>query len=123
MVVKVLVVDDDETILNTFVDLLESFNIKVVGTATNGKQAVEQYTLLRPDVVFLDIMMPEYDGHYGLEQIRKLDSNSNVVMVTGAGNEEIEKLDRLNPSAIVHKPYQMCTILHVLKEELCLKVD
>ncbi|KER06340.1 Stage 0 sporulation protein A [Marine Group I thaumarchaeote SCGC AAA799-E16] len=123
MVIQVLVVDDGETILNTFVDLLEAYKINVVGTAKNGEDAVEQFKKLSPDVTFLDIMMPEFDGHYALQEIRSISKTANVIMVTGGGDEEIEKLSKFNPSYVIHKPFQMCTLLHVLKNELKLEID
>ena len=59
---------------------------------------------------------------YGLEHIRKIDSDAKVVMISGVGHEEMERIDKLKPLAIIHKPFQMLTILHILKEELCLEV-
>jgi len=122
MVLKALVVDDDELILQTIVDLFEVNNIKVVGTAENGKEAVEKFESLKPDVVFLDMMMPEFDGAYGLEHIRKIDSEANVVIISGAGHAEMDRINEFNPSAVIHKPFKMSTILHTLKEKLYLKV-
>ena len=123
MPIRVLAADDDENILNTFVELLEIYKINVVGTAKNGKEAVEQFQKLSPDVTFLDIMMPEFDGHYALQEIRRIDKTANVIMITGGGDEEIDKLSKFNPSYVLHKPFQMCTLLHVLKNELKLEID
>jgi DNA-binding response OmpR family regulator len=123
MSIKALVVDDDESVLQTFVDLLDTFKIQVVGTAKNGKEAVDQFQKLCPDVTFLDIMMPEFDGHYALKEIRATHEQANVIMVTGGGDEEIDKLSEFNPTYVIHKPFQVCTILHVLKNELKLEIE
>ena len=72
MTIQALVVDDDQNVLNTFVDLLEICKIDVIGTAKNGKEAIEQFKKSTPDLVFLDIMMPEFDGRYALKEIRNL---------------------------------------------------
>jgi len=123
MVVNVLVVDDDEHIVELFVELLELYKINVVGTAKNGKDAVEQYKALRPDVVFLDVMMPEYDGIFALHHIRELNPDANVIMVTANTLDEIQKMGKIKPSGFVSKPFDMSTILHILNEELHLKVE
>lgn len=123
MTIRVLVADDDELILETFVDLLETNNIKVLGTATNGKEAVEKFNELKPDVVFLDIMMPEFDGAYGLEHIREIEPESNVIMISGAGYEEMDRIAKFQPSAVISKPFQMISILHILREELRLEIE
>lgn len=122
MTIKALVVDDEEDIVNTFTELLEIYKINVVGTAKNGKEAVEQFKKLRPNVTFLDIMMPVFDGSYALKEIRMVDKSAIVVLVTGGGPEDIDQLSELNPSAIIHKPYQIPTLMHVLKDELKLEV-
>ncbi|QDI88569.1 response regulator [Candidatus Nitrosopumilus sp. SW] len=123
MSINALVVDDDDMILKTFVELLQVYNINVVGTAKNGYEAVEQFKKLSPDVTFLDIMMPEFDGHYALREIRMIHESAHVVMVTGGADEEIDKLSKFNPSYVIHKPFQICTLLHVLKNELKLEID
>ena len=59
---KVLVVDDAPIIVRSLTMLLEQFEFKVVGSASNGREAVAAYKTLRPDVVTMDITMPEMDG-------------------------------------------------------------
>lgn len=123
MSIRALVVDDDDVTLQTFVELLELNKICVIGTATNGLEAVKQYKFLRPDVVFLDIIMPQYDGVYALENIKKEQPNANIIMVTGGPQDEMDRVEKLNPSWIIQKPFKMCTILHVLQNELCLEIE
>ena len=122
--VKVILADDEEVNLELFGELLEIIGVKVLDKVTDGKAAVASFESLKPDVVFLDIMMPEYDGLYALENIRKIDSSANVIMITADTSEETEKmLEKLQPSAVVHKPYDMITIIHILEEKLHLKVS
>ena len=123
MTIHALVVDDDQNVLNTFVDLLDTCKISVVGTAKNGKEAIEQFKKLKPDLVFLDIMMPEFDGRYALREIRNLHQNIPVIMISGGDDDLIEKLSEFNPSAVLHKPFRVNTLLDILKNDLNLELD
>jgi len=68
--IKVLVVDDSELIRTLLADALNADrDIDVVGEAKNGLEAVEKSHSLRPDVITLDLIMPDYDGHYALKRI------------------------------------------------------
>ncbi|WP_255486576.1 response regulator transcription factor [Candidatus Nitrosotenuis sp. DW1] len=69
--ITAIVIDDDIDTVDVFCDYLEIVNVKVLGRGYNGKEAVELYRKHNPNVVFLDLMMPDYDGFYALEHIRK----------------------------------------------------
>ena len=66
-----LVVDDDEDTVNLFTEFLEIYDVVVVGKAFDGNQATKIFRDMTPDIVFSDVMMPEYDGFYALENIKK----------------------------------------------------
>lgn len=124
MGITAIIAEDDPINLKLFAELLEINGISVVGKVTNGKKAVTSFEELNPDVVFLDVMMPEFDGIYALEQIRKKNPSSKVVMVTADTSEETEELlEKLKPSAVIHKPYEIITILHILENKLELKIS
>ena len=124
MGITAIIAEDDPINLKLFAELLEINEISVVGKATNGKEAVKSFEALNPDVVFLDVMMPEFDGIYALEQIRKKNPSSKIVMVTADTSEETEQLlEKLKPSAVIHKPYEIITILHILENQLELKIS
>ena len=117
-----IVADDDQPNLELLSELLEINNIKIIDKVQNGKEAVISFQKLKPDVVFLDIMMPEFDGLYALEEIRKIDPSSIVIMITADTSDETsDRLDNLQPTAIVHKPYEMNSVIHFLKLQLELK--
>ena len=112
---SVIIVDDDRGTVEVFSEYLESKGINVLGVGYNGKQTVELYKRLKPDVVLLDVMMPEYDGFYGLEKIREFDPNAKVIVVTADLTAETEvKLKELNASAIAYKPYDIQNILETI---------
>ena len=117
-----IVADDDQPNLELLSELLEINDIKIIDKVQNGKEAVLSFQKLKPDVVFLDIMMPEFDGLYALEEIRKIDPSSIVIMITADTSDETsDRLDKLQPTAIVHKPYEMNSVIHFLKLQLELK--
>ena len=103
--VSAIVVDDDIDIVEVFCDYLEIKNINVVGRGHNGKDAVELYQKHKPDVVFLDMMMPVYDGLYALENIRKINSQAKIVVITADLREETAlRLNELKPTKVFVKP-------------------
>ena len=117
-----IVADDDQPNLELLSELLEINDIEIIDKVQNGKEAVLSFQKLKPDVVFLDIMMPEFDGLYALEEIRKIDPSSIVIMITADTSDETsDRLDKLQPTAIVHKPYEMNSVIHFLNLQLELK--
>jgi DNA-binding NarL/FixJ family response regulator len=87
--VRVLVVDDQRLIRDGIASLLGlQPGVTVVGTAANGQDAVEQAVTLQPDVVLMDVRMPEVDGIAALETIRRRVPACRVVMLTTFDDEE-----------------------------------
>ena len=92
--IRVLIVDDHAVVrqgLRTFLDLQDdaaSLPIAVVGEASNGSQAVDQARLLQPDVVLLDLVMPEMDGVEATSRIIESSPHSRVVILTSFGEED-----------------------------------
>lgn len=110
-----IVIDDDVDTVDVFCDYLEMKNVKVLGRGYNGKEAVELYRIHKPDIVFLDLMMPEYDGIYALENIRKINPESKVIIVTADLRDETAiKLSQLKPTRIFIKPYDIEKISQVV---------
>ena len=124
MTLTSIVVDDDPNTVEVFSDYLEILGIKVIGRGANGNDAVELYKVLKPDVVFIDIMMPETDGVLAIEMIQMFHKDAKIAAVTAdTSDETTEILSKLGVKAIVHKPFDPDTIKHVLKEELCLEIE
>lgn len=85
MKVKALLVDDEANILKNLKAVIpwETMDIEVVGTARNGEQALEIAKQERPKIILCDIRMPVMDGIRFLEELRKFDSEAEVIMMTG----------------------------------------
>src|SRR5487761_2720242 len=80
--ITAIVIDDDKDTVSVLTDFLQIKGIKVIGKGYDGLEAVEIYNKLKPDAVFLDVMMEMCDGLYALEKIREIHPDALVIMVT-----------------------------------------
>jgi len=101
-----LVVDDDLDTVEMFSDYLENKGVDVIGKAKDGKEGFELYKKLKPDVIFLDVIMPNYDGFYTLKKIREIDTNAKIIMVTADFSPTTKnKLKEMKATDVIYKPY------------------
>ena len=115
-----IVIDDDPIIAKMISEFLELKKIQVLAIGYNGKDAVALYQKFNPDVVFLDVKMPNYDGFYGLKEIKKLNPGATVIMVTNEAKSDVEdKLVELGASVVIYKSLDMKHFVE--KVELVLK--
>lgn len=113
---SVIVIDDDEDIVQVFSYLLEQKHVKVVGKGYSGKDAVELYEKENPDIVFLDVMMPDGNGFYAIKKIKEINPNAKIVAVTADDRSLTqERLEELDMYAIVHKPFDMKKIMQIIE--------
>jgi DNA-binding NtrC family response regulator len=111
---KILVIDDEQGIRNLLDTLLRRKGYDVV-LAESGRQGLELFRRERPDVIVLDLKMPEMDGLTVLRQIQNLDPGKPVIILTGAGTAEAERQVRaLGVTEYVEKEFS----LHLLGDSL-----
>lgn len=116
---KVLIVDDAAFMRMALKSILERSGFQVVGEASNGIIGVQKYMELKPDVVTMDITMPEMDGIETLTEIRKIDPNSKVVMVTAVGQESIVRQSViLGAKSFIVKPFKDEHVIKTLSQVL-----
>jgi len=116
-----IVIDDDIDTVEVLSEFLEIKDIQVVGQGYDGKQAVDLYQKHNPDLVFIDVMMPHYDGFYGVEKIKQLDPAAIVIVITGdLTTKTCDKLKLLNASLIIFKPFDIEKVMDIVKK-LCKK--
>ena len=121
--ITAIIIDDDHDIVDTFREYLELCKITILGVGHDGKSAVELYQKIKPDIVFLDVMMPDYDGFYGLEKIKQFDPNARVIMVTADSTQEThDRLVSLGVSMIIHKPFEIEEIIMMINRITQLEV-
>lgn len=111
--VTCIVIDDNVDILDLFAELLSINNIRVVGTGVNGKDAYELYKKFHPDIIFIDVLMPGFDGFYGLEKIIEYDPHAKVIMVTGATVDKT-RLDNADVTGIIEKPIRIEQVVSMI---------
>lgn len=109
---KILVTDDAAFMRMMVKDILTKGGHKVVGEAENGKQAVDKYKELKPDLVTMDITMPEMDGIEALKAIKAEDPSANVIMCSAMGQQAMV-LEAIQAGAkdFVVKPFQADKVL------------
>ena len=108
---RILVVEDDPSILTGLVDLLEGEGF-IVEKAMDGAAAIARYTEVKPDLILLDVMIPEKSGYDVCREIRRTDPVTPVIMLTAKG-EEIDKVVGLELGAddYVVKPFGVNELL------------
>jgi two-component system chemotaxis response regulator CheY len=85
--IKVMIVDDSSIIRQVIQKHLSEYNIEVVGTAGDGKTAIEVFKKTDPDIVTLDITMPEVDGLTVLEEMMKINNTAKVMVITALSDK------------------------------------
>jgi two-component system chemotaxis response regulator CheY len=115
----VLVCDDTQFMRNVIRSVLTEAGYAVVGEAEGGKEAVERYTELRPDLVTMDIVMPDMTGIEAVEQIAKLDPDARIVMCSAVDQEPLAiKAMEVGARAYVVKPFQPNQLVEAAKQAL-----
>ncbi len=114
---RVLIVDDAAFIRLSLKIILEKSGFEVVGEASNGLEAISKYTDLRPDVVTMDITMPEMNGVEAVREIKKLDSCAKIIMISAMGQETWVKEAIINGAkGFIVKPYKEDYLVDTLKK-------
>lgn len=104
---KVLVVDDAAFMRLTLKTMLEKNGFEVIGEASNGSKAIEMYKELNPELVTMDITMPDMDGIEALDQIIKFDSNAKIIMLSAMGQEtRIKEAVLKGAKGFIVKPFK-----------------
>jgi len=117
MAKNILICDDAAFMRMMIKDILTKNGYNVAGEAENGMKAVEKYKELSPDLVLMDITMPEMDGIQALKEIKKLDAGSRVIMCSAMGQQAmvIESIQAGAKDFIV-KPFQAERVIEAVKK-------
>ena len=117
MAKNILICDDAAFMRMMIKDILGKNGYNVAGEAENGLKAVEKFKELSPDLVLMDITMPEMDGIAALKEIKKLDAGAKVIMCSAMGQQAmvIESIQAGAKDFIV-KPFQQDRVLEAVKK-------
>ena len=117
MAKNILICDDAAFMRMMIKDILTKNGYNVAGEAENGQRAVEKYAELKPDLVLMDITMPEMDGIQALKKIKESDASALVIMCSAMGQQAmvIESIQAGAKDFIV-KPFQADRVIEAVKK-------
>ncbi|MCK4643118.1 response regulator [bacterium] len=112
---KVLIADDAIFMRTMIRDILEKNGYEVVGEASTGKEAVEKYQRLQPDMVTMDIVMPGMGGIEAVKAIMKIDPNAKILMCSAMGQKALV-IEAIQAGAkdFVVKPFQPSSVIEAI---------
>ena len=116
----VLIVDDARFVRNKLKQIIEKIpSAKVIGEASNGEEAVSLYIDLRPDLVTMDLVMPNIDGIKAIEEIIKYDNNAKILVVSAMGQEaSILEATEKGAKDFIKKPFKDDQVSKVIERLL-----
>jgi len=116
---KILYVEDDESIAEVVMMTLEDFGDFQVQHCPSGQEAVDAFSVFKPDLVLLDVMMPGMDGPTALQHIRKLPGGSSIPVIFMTAKAQVhqqqEYLD-LGALGVIVKPFDPTTLCDQLRQ-------
>ena len=119
MAKNILICDDAAFMRMMIKDILTKNGYTIVGEAENGQKAVEKYNETKPDLVMMDITMPEMDGIQALKKIKATDPNAAIIMCSAMGQQAmvIESIQSGAKDFIV-KPFQPDRVMEAVKKAI-----
>jgi two-component system chemotaxis response regulator CheY len=114
---RILITDDALFMRVTLKNILSKQGYEVVGEAANGRESVEMYQSVKPDLVTMDITMPEMDGISAVREIKKIDADARIIMCTAMGQKNMV-MDAVAAGAkdFIVKPFQPEKVLDAVKK-------
>ena len=112
---KILVVDDDMVMRELLKIMLKDFEVY---EAEDGKEAVEIYKKIKPDIVLMDVLMPNMNGIEATKEILKIDSNAKIIGITAFASHKGQELLEAGAKEIIEKPFTRKKIVEIVKKYL-----
>lgn len=119
MSARILIVDDAAFMRMMIKEILTKNGYTVVGEASDGSQALDKYKELKPDLVTMDITMPEMDGIQALKEIRAMDAGAKIIMCSAMGQQAMV-IDAIQAGArdFIVKPFQAERVIEAIRKAL-----
>ena len=119
MAQRVMLVDDASFMRMMLKNILVGSGYEVVGEAENGAKAIEQYKALKPDLVIMDIIMPEMGGIDAVREIVKLNPSAKILMCSSMGQQSlVVEAIQAGAKDFIVKPFQPSNVLEAVKKAL-----
>jgi len=110
-----MIVIDDEDTVRVFSEFLEEHEISVIGNGFDGVTAGKLFKETKPDVVLIDLNMPNGSGFYAIKKIKESNPKARIIAVTADGSFATEeKLEKLN-IPLIQKPFKMDKVISMIK--------
>jgi two-component system chemotaxis response regulator CheY len=116
---RILTVDDAAFIRKSLVMIFEQHGFEIVGEAENGLEAINKYNKLKPDLVTMDITMPEMNGIDAVKAIKEIDPDCKVLIISAAGKEEmVREAIASGAKGFIVKPFSEEKVITMAKKIL-----
>ncbi|MBS3969395.1 MAG: response regulator [Clostridia bacterium] len=117
MAKRVLIVDDAAFMRMMIKDILSKNGYEIAGEAENGQKAVEMYKELKPDLVTMDITMPEKDGIAAVKEIKQMDASARIIMCSAMG-QQMMVMEAIQAGArdFIVKPFQQERVIQAMEK-------
>ncbi|MGE5552330.1 MAG: response regulator [Betaproteobacteria bacterium] len=114
---RILIVDDAAFMRMMLRDILTKAGYEIAGEAENGKTGVDKFVELQPDLVTMDITMPEMDGITAVREIRKINQDARVIMCSAMGQQAMV-IDAIQAGArdFIVKPFQPDRVVEAVRK-------
>ena len=114
---NVLIVDDSKLMRVAIQKIVEKRGLTVVGVATDGIEAVEKFTELKPDIVTLDLTMPELDGDKCIIEMHKVNPDSKIIVISALKDDKTrDDLIEKGAVAYIPKPLKEESLAEILNQ-------
>lgn len=112
---RIMIVDDASFMRLSIRRMLEKYEFEIVAEAVDGRDAVEKFKAHKPDLITMDVTMPNMTGIEALKEIRKLDTDVKIVMVTAMGQETLIREAVISgANSFIVKPFKEEKLVEVL---------
>lgn len=113
---KLMIVDDAQFMRMSIKQMLQDVPVEIVAEAGDGFEAVAQFKSKQPDIITLDVTMPNMSGIETLEAIRKMNKDVKIIMVTAMGNKQVvAEAVMLGATSFIVKPFEKNKLIEVIE--------